>query len=203
MARRKGGIDRDALREKLIAVAEALVLQGGAPALTARALATHIGYSLGHVYNLVSDLDELALMVNARTLTRLIEALHDALESSKGQRRIYLLAQTYLDFCEKNARLWDLVLSHRLPEGRDLPADYAALIGRLPALVSTELKALYPKRSTEQIRRDVATLWSALHGLSLLGHTGRLALIGAPKADILARQLLDTYLAGLKGEIKT
>jgi AcrR family transcriptional regulator len=203
MARRKGAIDRDALREKLIAVAEALVVQGGASALTARALATHIGYSLGHVYNLVSDLDELALLVNGRTLSRLIEALQDALEDSKGSKRIYQLAQTYLEFCDKNAALWELVLSHRLRKGQSLPEDYAALIGALPALVSAELKALYPKRSAEALRRDVATLWSALHGLSLLDHTGRLELIGAPKADVLAKQLLDSYLAGLKGETKS
>jgi AcrR family transcriptional regulator len=200
MPRRKGALDRDALREKLLAVAEALVLQGGPAALTARALATHIGYSLGHVYNLVTDLDELVLLINARTLTRLMEALEEALEDEEGQARIHKLAEAYLHFCQQNAALWNLALSHRLPAGKQLPADYAALIGALPALVSAELKALFPKRTTEQIRRDVAVLWSALYGLSTLDNSGRLALIGAPKADGLTKQLLDTYLAGLAKE---
>jgi len=198
MPRRKGAIDRDALRVKLLAVAEALVVQGGQQALTARALAAHIGYSLGHVYNLVSDLDELVLMINARTLDRLIEALQDALEDAKeGPTRIYKLAETYLSFCQSNARLWELVLAHRLPEGRQVPGEYAVLIATLPALVGDELKQLYPKRSSEQIKRDVATLWSALHGLSTLDLTGRLTLIGAPKAELLAKSLLDNYLAGI------
>lgn len=200
MPRRKGALDRDALREKLIAVAEALVLQGGPQALTARALATHIGYSLGHVYNLVTDLDELVLLINARTLSKLMEALEDALEDEEGPTRIHKLAEAYLHFSQTNSALWGLALAHRLPPGKELPADYAALIGALPALVGAELKALYPKRSNEQIKRDVATLWSALYGLSTLDISGRLALIGAPKADGLTKHLLENYLAGIAKE---
>lgn len=198
MARRKGGIDRDALREKLIAVAEALVLQGGPDALTARALATHIGYSLGHVYNLVSDLDELILMVNGRTLDRLYETLQDAADEAKPGQKVHAIAATYLDFCASNIKLWSLVLNHKLPDDYPLPEAYAARIAALPVLVSDELKVMFPKRSAEQIRRDVAALWSALHGLGTFEHTGRLKLIGAPAAGILARHLLDLTFAGMK-----
>ncbi len=200
MARRKGGIDRDALREKLIAIAEALVVQGGPPALTARALATHIGYSLGHVYNLVEDLDELTLLVNARTLDRLYEALTDAQEEAKPGQGLYALAQTYLKFCADNQQLWSLVLGHRVAEGRELPPEYADRISALPVLVLAELKALMPKRGSEALKRDVAALWSALHGIGTLDHTGRLALIGAPSSSILAKHLIDTFIAGLNKE---
>ena len=198
MARRKGGIDRDALREKLIAVAEALVLQGGQEALTARALATHIGYSLGHVYNLVEDLDELVLLVNGRTLDRLYETLQDAAEEAKPRHKVHAIAAAYLTFCAENARMWSLVLNHRLAEGNQLPEHYAARISALPVLVATELKVMFPKRSSEQIKRDVAALWSALHGLGTLEHNGRLPLIGAPGAQLLAKHLLDLTFAGMK-----
>lgn len=198
MARRKGGIDRDALREKLIAVAEALVLQGGPEALTARALAAHIGYSLGHIYNLVADLDELVLEVNGHTLERLHETLADAAADAKAGQKIHAIANAYLAFCTDNARLWSLVLSHRLAEGKTLPEAYSARIAALPALVSIELKAMFPKRPAEMLKRDVAALWSALHGLGTFDYTGRLALIGAPSAATLAKHLLDTVFAGMK-----
>jgi len=198
MARRKGGIDRDALREKLIAVAEALVLQGGPEALTARALATHIGYSLGHVYNLVEDLDELVLLVNGRTLERLYDTLEEAAEKAKPGHKVHAIAAAYLAFCADNTRMWSLVLGHKLPEGRALPDEYAARISALPVLVATELKAMFPKRSSDMLKRDVASLWSALHGLGTLEHNGRLPLIGAPTASVLAKHLLDTAFAGMK-----
>lgn len=198
MARRKGGIDRDALREKLIAVAEALVLQGGPAALTARALAAHIGYSLGHVYNLVEDLDELILLVNGRTLDRLYETLEDAAEAAKPGQKVHAIAAAYLAFCTDNSQMWALVLSHKLPADYPLPEFYAARIASLPVLVANELKAMFPKRSSEQIKRDVAALWSALHGLGTLEHNGRLPLIGAPGAGVLAKHLLDLVFAGMK-----
>ena len=198
MSRRKDSIDRDALREKLIAVAEALVLRHGPEALTARALATHIGYFVGHVYNLVEDLDDLVLILNGRTLDRLHEALEDAVEGKKGINRLLALAQTYLSFTSNNPRLWGLVLGHRLPDNKSLPEDYARRIAALPALVGAELKSLFPKRPEEQIKRDVATLWAALHGLGSLDNTGRLKLISAPPASILAKQLIETWLAGAK-----
>ena len=93
-----------------------------------------------------------------------------------------------------------MALSHRLAAGRELPADYAALIGALPTLVGRELKSLYPKRSSEQIKRDVAVLWSGLYGLSTLDNSGRLNLIGAPKAELLSKHFLEIYLAGLSKE---
>lgn len=201
MARRKGGIDRDALREKLIAVAEALVLQGGPEALTARALATHIGYSLGHVYNLVEDLDELILLVNGRTLDRLYETLQDAAEDAKPGLKVHAIAAAYLEFCAANMHLWSLALSHKLPEDYPLPEFYAERIASLPALVASELKVMFPKRPPEQMRRDVAALWSALHGLGTFEHTGRLKLIGAPPASVLARHLLDLTFTGMKDKL--
>lgn len=198
MARRKGGIDRDALREKLIAIAEALVTQGGPEALTARALAAHIGYSLGHVYNLVDDLNELILLVNARTLDRLHDELIDAAEEAKPGQRLHGLAQAYLKFCADNPQLWALVLEHRLPAGAELPPDYAERVANLPELVLGEIRLLFPKRSAENLKRDVAMLWSAMHGLASLSQSRRLDLIHAPSPAVLARHLIDTFINSLK-----
>ncbi len=198
MSRRKDSLDRDSLREKLIAVAEALVVQGGTAALTARALAVHIGYSVGHVYNLVPDLDTLILIVNGRTLDRLLGTLKDAMRRRKGEARLQALAQAYLDFCAHHSNLWGLVLGHRLTPGHKLPAVYAAKIAALPALVQAELKALFPGRAPDDLQQDVALLWAALHGLGTLESSGRLPLIQAPPAAQLARQLLATWLAGMR-----
>lgn len=195
MGRRKDALDQEALREKLIAVGEALVVEGGPDALTARALATHIGYSVGHIYNLVADMDDLALLINTRTLDRLYQNLCEAAEDApKGPAKLHALAQTYLKFCAHNAKLWSLVMAPRSALGKAMPEEYAARIAALPQLVGGEIKSLLPKRPLEQLKRDVATLWAALQGLSTLDLGGRLPLIGAPNAAILATHLIDTYL---------
>ncbi len=196
MGRRKDGIDQEALREKLIAIGEALVVSGGPSALTARALATHIGYSVGHIYNLVSDLDELTLLINARTLDHLYSELIDAIDDApKGPARLHALAQTYLKFCADHTKLWSLVMGHRLSEAGKLPEAYTDRIAALPQLVGAEIKTLLPKRSADLVKRDIATLWAALQGLSTLDLGRRLPLIGAPNGPALATHLIDTYLA--------
>lgn len=203
MGRRKDALDQEALREKLIAIGEALVVEGGPTALTARALATHIGYSVGHIYNLVADLEDLTLLINARTLDRLYQSLTDAAGAApKGPARLHALAQAYLKFCAHNAKLWALVMGHRLAEGKDLPDDYAARIAALPQLVGAEIKALLPRRNPEQLRRDIATLWAALQGLSTLDMGGRLPLIGAPEGSVLATHLIETYLTAQTAKAK-
>lgn len=198
MSRRKDSIDRDSLREKLIAVAEALVVQGGPEALTVRALAVHIGYSVGHVYNLVPDLDTLVLILNGRTLDRLLEALKTSMRRRKGEARLQALAEAYLDFCTQHAPLWALVLGHCPARGQKLPEAYLARMAALPALVQTELQALFPGCAADDLRQDVALLWAALHGLGALEANGRLALLQAAPAPQLAQRLLETWLAGMR-----
>lgn len=196
MGRRKDSLDQDALREKLIAVAEALVNEKGVEALTARALAAHIGYSVGHIYNLVADLDELVLLVNAHTLDDLFETLQDACEGIETPaERLHALAQTYIHFCAKKPRLWQLVLSHKAGDGKDLPEAYLERIALLPQLVAQEVKTLTGRtRTGDAVKRDVALLWASLQGLSSLDLSGRLALIGTEDVQHLARTLIDTYI---------
>jgi AcrR family transcriptional regulator len=189
MPRPKDPAARLALTEKLVAAAEKLVTAKGADALNARTLAKNIGYSLGHLYNLFPDLNALVLAVNGRTLDRLAEALVEV----KGKNRLSRLAETYLEFTSENKNLWEMVLTHRLKPNEKLPKDYADKVAMLPKIVEAALLELHPKAKPADLRRDVALLWAALHGLGTLGTSGRLALIDAPAPEKLAKQLIELY----------
>src|SRR5262245_57551006 len=62
---------RTQLRDALVAAAERTIEREGLRGLRARALAEEVGCAVGAIYNAVKDLDELVLLVNARTLTTL------------------------------------------------------------------------------------------------------------------------------------
>src|SRR5262245_66505905 len=64
---------RAQLRDALVAAAERTVEREGLRGLRARSLAKEVGCAVGAIYNAVEDLDELVLLVNARTL-RALEA---------------------------------------------------------------------------------------------------------------------------------
>lgn len=203
MGRRKGSADLDAQREQLILAGEKLIQTQGPAALTARALASEIGYSVGQIYHLVEDLDALVLLINTRTLDRLLAKLQQKLASlPAGPARLKSLAHVYLAFCHETPALWGLALSHQLRSAtKPIPPDYEARIAALPALVSQEIKALFPKRHSAAIKRDVALLWAGLHGICTLALTGRLEVIAAPSATSLADALITTYITATQAEV--
>lgn len=203
MGRRKGTANFEAQRDQLIQAGEKLIATHGPTALTARALAAEIGYSVGQIYHLVDDLDGLVLLINARTIERLYARLHATLAPlPKGPTRLKALAKVYLAFCKDEPALWGLALSHQLRSTtKPIPPDYEARIAALPALVAQEIKALFPKRSASAIKRDVALLWAGLHGICSLSLTGRLDVIAAPAATSLADALIATYITATKAEV--
>lgn len=66
---------RDALRTRLIEVAESELSEHGLQGLKARNVTTKAACALGGLYNVVTDLDELVILVNSRTLARLGDQL--------------------------------------------------------------------------------------------------------------------------------
>src|SRR3954454_25251440 len=96
---------RATLRAALVAAAERAIMQQGLAGLRARALAEEVGCAVGAIYNVVKDLDELVLLVNAKTLAALKNALDKATARTKQTdgvdgaiERLVQMALAYLDF---------------------------------------------------------------------------------------------------------
>ena len=168
---------REKLKEKLILAAEELIETKGLSGVKARPLAEAAGCALGAIYTVVPDLDALILAVSARTLARLDAHLAPALaqpfawasEKEAARLRLVDLALAYLDFALAHRASWRALFEHRLPEGREVPewllADQLRLFGR----VETLLEPLLPHMSASERALTARSLFSAVHGLVLLG----------------------------------
>jgi AcrR family transcriptional regulator len=162
---------REKLRESLILAAERSINAGGLAALKTRELARDIGCANGAVYNLVADMDELTLLVGSRTLKRLDASLTAA--ESKGPKSpietLVRIALAYCDFAADNTGLWRALFEHRMAPGKPVP-DWAideqmALFGHIYRPLAT----LFPKRSAQELGVTARSLFSAVHGMVLLG----------------------------------
>src|SRR5262252_7843764 len=96
---------RARLRDALVTAAEAAIAEQGLDALRARSLAEEAGCAVGAIYNVVEDLDDLVLLVNARTLEALERDLsaadragEPAQEPNAAIARLVRMALAYLDF---------------------------------------------------------------------------------------------------------
>jgi AcrR family transcriptional regulator len=181
---------RAQLRDALVAAAERTIQREGLRALRARALAEEVGCAVGAIYNAVEDLDELALLVNARTLSVLEHDLNAAAGAAgkttetnaadAAVARLVRMALAYLDFAAANTQRWRALFDHRLPPGRDVPEWYRKEQQRLFDYVEDLLSELQAQESRVRRALLARSLFSAVHGLVALGLEEKLQPIPLP-----------------------
>ncbi len=195
---------REELREISLQAAEQLVIEHGLMGLSARKVAAGIGYTVGSLYMVFRNLDDLIIQMNERTLDRLHERLAvAAINSSSPTMAIQALAQAYLNFALSETNRWLALYEHRMPEGQATPESFIDKIGRMFELVQHYLALLCPHRSLEEISLAARALWSGVHGVCVLSLDRKLENIGGRTMEEVARSLLDNYLAGFIGQRMT
>ena len=195
---------RAALRDRLIAAAEAQISAGGLRSLRARDLAAEAGCAVGSIYSVFGDLPDLVLAVNARTFEALGEALGDAVPASvaEGQdqplARLIAMARAYHRFAATHRPRWRALFEIDRPPGEAAPDWYLARMEGLLARNDGAVAALMPELDPDQRRDMVRTLFSAVHGIVWLGLDE--ASVGVPEDridDAIAALL--TRIAGRAG----
>jgi AcrR family transcriptional regulator len=185
---------RAQLRAALVVAAERAVEREGLRGLRARALAEEVGCAVGAIYNVVDDLDGLVLLVNARTLTALERELSaadqevpgtqsatsDAVGPNAAITRLVRMALAYLDFAAAHTPRWRALFEHRMPAGQDVPDWYREQQQRLFGYVEELLLTLQAEESRVRRALLARSLFSAVHGLVVLGLEEKLQAIPLP-----------------------
>ena len=199
MARRSDH-SREELREMAITAAGQIVAEHGYEGLSARKVATAIGYTVGTLYLVFENLDDLILNVNARTLDR----LHARMTESQARcgdagDSLLQLGQVYIRFADEDPHRWAMVFEHRLPDDRAAPAWYQEKIARMFALVEAGLEPLARQHTREEITQASRALWGGVHGICILSLAGKLGIAGIKSVQDLTRTLITNYLGGFTG----
>jgi AcrR family transcriptional regulator len=195
---------RTKLRESLILAAEKSISTAGLAGLKTRELAREIGCANGAVYNLVADMDELILLVGSRTLQRL-DGFLTAAESNgpaSPAPTLVRIAVAYCDFASENLELWRALFEHRMTPGKPIPEWAVSEQMDLFRHIYRPLAALLPKRSTAELSVTARSLFSAVHGMVLLGLEQKLIAvpIDALRAEIAT--IVKAMVKGLSVELK-
>jgi AcrR family transcriptional regulator len=168
---------RQNLKEALVLAAERVIEAQGVTGLKARDLAAGAGCSLGAIYNVFADMDELILTVNAKTLAvleRELEAAKTPPPNDQGAvdwalQQMDRLALVYLNFAAANTLRWRAMFDHTLRDKSSVPDWYHAQHKRLFAFIEQPLQALKPDLEREALVLLARSVFSAVHGVVLLG----------------------------------
>ena len=175
---------RRKLRDALIGAAERTIATEGLRGMRARDLALKAGCAVGAIYNVFDDLDDLIFAVNALTLEQLEKTLTVAGDKSDPQadaiRRLTHLALAYTDYAAAHTPRWRALFDHRLPEGRAVPTWYKTNLARLFGYIEQPLRNLAPALPEERRALIARSLFSAVHGMVMLGLEEKLQRIPLP-----------------------
>lgn len=192
MARRSDHT-REELKELVLTTSRAIVEKEGFSALTVRNITSRIGYTVGTLYQMFKNLDDVILHVNAITLDELHEQLKHALNASDAIQR---MGECYIAYSRKHFTLWSMLFEHRLAEG-GLPDWYQEKINAIFQLIEEALHRETGKDS-QTIARAAKILWAGMHGICTLSLSGRLDTVGAESAQTLADNFIHNFITGLK-----
>lgn len=187
---------REELREIALQAAEHLVAEHGLAGLSTRKVVGRIGYTVGSLYMVFRNLDDLIAQMNERTLETLQAHLIAAIADQPPAAAIRALARTYITFALADTHRWLAIYEHRMPDDQPLPESFTDKVARMFELVQQQLALLCPHRSPEDIALAARALWSGVHGICILGFDQKLEMAGGRPIQDVTGSLLDHYLAG-------
>lgn len=179
--------------------AEAIVATEGYKGLSARKVASAIDYTVGTLYLVFENLDDLVLQVNGRTLDALFEWLL-ARRSGPGTARneLLALASAYIAYAEAETPRWNMLFEYVADKGNALPDWYLIKLSRVFDLAEAALQSLADHRSEREIQQAARVLWAGVHGICTLKIRQRMDLAGGQSTEEMARMLIDNFLQGFK-----
>jgi AcrR family transcriptional regulator len=202
MARRSEH-SKEQIRDMALDAAEQIVEDQGLTGLSARKIAKQIGYTVGTLYLVFRNLDDLILHVNSRTLDALFAKMQDSLQKCRTPRTCVLaMGRAYVDFATENPKLWNMVFEHQLPEGEEVPYWFVDKVNNMFRLVQLQLTPLLENQSEKKIDLVSNTLWCGVHGICSLAVTGKLEISDAESIHVLTDSLINNYLAGIASTLK-
>jgi len=195
---RRSDHSRDELRAMALEAAGDIVKEEGIQKLSARAVASRIGYSAGTLYLIFHNLDDLISALNALTVAGLrarIEAVARA--TADPRERIRAIAHEYLFDSVKEPELFRLAFEHTAGPGSPVPGPIAAETGAIVEIAVNTIGELLPDADRRSCTLLAAVLWSSVHGICHLGLTNKLEIVGRLTAEAVLDRQVEVFLDGI------
>lgn len=188
----------DHTREQLLSMAldvtEQLLAEQRMGGISVRQIASKMGYTVGTLYTLYTNLNDLMMHVYARTLDRLFEDCQDRIKQLDDPAdRIRACGRVYMELANTRPNAWEMLFSQNLK--REKEHEWVeAKIGRLFTMLNGLLGELKPKKSKAEVERAAKLLWGSVHGITVLSLQDR---IKDEQSDLpLTDELITCFLKG-------
>jgi AcrR family transcriptional regulator len=192
---RRSDHSRDEIRAMAISAAAKHVETEGFQSLTARKVASKIGYTVGTLYHVFRNFDDLVIHMNAETIDEMAVLIQQHTRKKRNpENRIRAMAEFYVKYATDHPDRWRLVFEHQAPRGLPTPVQMKERRDVMFEMVADNLREISPGRIPQEIDHTATALWSGIHGICILALTGKLYLGGAFSMVKLIDTLIDSVL---------
>ena len=193
---RRSDHSRDEIREMAISAAAKHVETEGFQSLTARKVASSIGYTVGTLYHVFRNFDDLVIHLNAQTIDEMAALIQRNTRRKRNpENRIRAMAEYYVKYASDHPDRWRLVFEHQAPRGLPTPVQMKERRDVMFEMVADNLREISPGRMPQEVDHTATALWSGIHGICILALTGKLYLGGAFSMVKLIDTLIDSVLS--------
>jgi AcrR family transcriptional regulator len=188
---------QEQLKELVLNAAERIITEQGLEALTVRKIALEIGYTVGSIYMVFTNMQELIRHVSIRSLDDLFQHLRAVPDAGSTEANILAMALAYLEFASTEFNRWRIIFCREVAKEAE-PDWYAQKVHRVFAPVEEQFLQLGSGKNDAQVKLAARTLWGGVHGVCLLSLHG-----GLESQDIQERQqavklLVENFINGWK-----
>lgn len=192
MARRSDH-SRGELRQISLASCRDIVREGGLSMLKMRNVAERIGYTVGTLYLVFENLDDMVEQLNIQTLQALFE--HCVVEPPSGDpaNTLMKLANLFNEFILLEGKLWESVMLYRFPPDHERSEEYRQSVAQLLGLITEAIASYYVPANKELQMHDARVLWASFYGVYALDASNRQAKI--ENIESLTASVVDFFIA--------
>lgn len=144
---------------------------------SAREVAKRIGYSIGTIYNVFGNYDQLMLAINGRTLDLWRAYLERQLSEEKGDR-LKCAITAYFEFAIQNRHAWTAIYDFHLPVDEEPPEDYGKKVKAIFEIVVAEVAGSLPEERRDEAPALARSLLASVHGHCLFLLSGTFDILG-------------------------
>ena len=163
-------IDKEKARETILHLTLKKLESAGLEGTKARDLASEAGVSVGSLYNIFGDLDQLIMTANSQTYDDLTAAAQACLTDARSNNfdilnQLYGLSETYIRFIEENNNRWMAVLNFNRSKSKGLPKWYTSKQYLVFGIIEDVLSELDGLSNPEERSLTARALWASVHGI--------------------------------------
>lgn len=201
MARRSDNT-REELKEMAVSAGLALLIEGGVQGLSARAIAQRIGYTVGTLYNVFADFEDIVLHINAATVRAMHAVLAPLTQAPRKDpsQRLLDLAQAYGAYARAHPARWSLL--HGFARTSPIPDWYEREVQQIFRMVAAQVASV-PGVSRRRAEDAAHVLWAGLHGICALHLSRKLSHVETRPMTVLIRNFVTHYVRGLVADSRS